>query len=100
MPRFLVESYLPPAPDALEQASDEARRAAELATSGGSNVHYLRTTLLRADETCFHVFDADSQEAMEAALERAGIVVERVVQAVERRGRGAAPTHVDGGSAA
>jgi hypothetical protein len=98
MPRFLVESYLSPAPGALEQASDGARQAAEVATSGGNNVRYLRTTLLRADETCFHMFDADSQEAMEAALESAGIAVERVAQAVERRGRGAAPNNTDGGS--
>ena len=83
MPSYLVESYLPRSADALAEASGEARRAAELATSDGNNVQYVRTTLLGADETCFHVFDADSMEVVAAAMARAGLAADRIVQALE-----------------
>ena len=83
MPNFLVESYLPRSPAALEEASAQARRAAELATSDGFSVGYVRTTLLGADETCFHMFVADSLESVEAALARVGLSADRIAQAVE-----------------
>ena len=83
MPSYLVESYLPRSADALDEASGQARQAAELATREGSNVQYVRTTLLGADETCFHVFDADSLEAVVTAMARAGLAADRIVQALE-----------------
>jgi uncharacterized protein DUF4242 len=82
MPVFLVESYLPRSASALEDASDAARRAAELATGEGVAVRYLRTTLLPSDETCFHLFEAASAADVEAAAARAGLACDRVVEAV------------------
>ena len=82
MPSYLVESYLPRSAFALEDASEHARKAAELATGKGI-VRYVRTTILQADETCFHAFDASSLEDLEAALARAGLVADRIVQSDE-----------------
>ena len=81
MPSYLVESYLPRSASALEDASEHARLAAEHAPGGG--VRYVRTTVLQADETCFHAFDAASLEDLEAALARVGLVADRIVQSDE-----------------
>ena len=70
MPNYLVESYLPQASLALESASDHARDAADFARGKGLGVRYVRTTFLETDETCFHVFDADSLGELEAALDK------------------------------
>jgi hypothetical protein len=92
VPSYLVETYLPLSPHALENASGQARRAADLAASEGLGVHYVRTTLLGADETCFHAFDATSLAELEGALARAGLVVDRIVQSDETPAAAAAPT--------
>ncbi len=91
MPSYLVESYLPRAPHALEDASDQARQVADFATTNGLGVRYVRTTLLGADETCFHSFDAMSLENLEAALAGVGLVVDRIVESDETPS--AAPPH-------
>jgi len=83
MPSYLVESYLPQAEDSLAEASDHAKQAARFAGSEGLGVRYIRTTLLKTDETCFHVFDADSLEDLEAALNGAGLEADRIVRADE-----------------
>jgi hypothetical protein len=85
MPKFLVESYLPRSADALEEASAQASRAAALARGDGASFQHVRTTLVRADETCFHMFLADSIEDVEAALARVGLTADRIVQAVETK---------------
>ena len=81
MPTFLVESYLPRSAGALDDAPAAARRAAELAAEEGVAVRYLRTTILPSDETCFHLFEADSIAVVEAAAARAGLACDRVVEA-------------------
>ena len=83
MPSYLVESYLPRSTDALDEASGQARQAAELATREGNDVQYIRTTILGADETCFHFFVANSLEDVEAAMAGAGLAADRIVQALE-----------------
>ena len=83
MRSFLVESYLPRSADALDTASAHALRAAEIAASDGFGIRYVRTTLVRVDETCFHMFAADSLETVETAMSRAGLVADRIVQACE-----------------
>ncbi len=92
MPNYLVESYLPQAGDVLESASGHARTTAELAVSKGLGVRYVRTTFLETDETCFHVFDADSLGELEAALSGAGLEADRIVRADETSAADAAPT--------
>jgi hypothetical protein len=46
-------------------------------------VQYVRTTFLPEDETCFHVFEASSAEAVGAVSRRAGLGPARIVPAVE-----------------
>jgi hypothetical protein len=43
----------------------------------------VRTTLLPEDETCFHVFDATSADAVGEVGRRAGLNWARIVPAVE-----------------
>ena len=84
MPSFLVETYVPNAL-ALD-ASSAGRRAREAArelSHQGASVRYVRTTLLPGDETCFHLFDADSEETVAQACRRAGIGSPRIVPALE-----------------
>lgn len=81
MPTFLVESYLPRSANALDEAPESARRAAELANEEGVAVRYLRTTVLPADETCFHLFEAASLAVVEAVAARAGLACDRIVEA-------------------
>jgi hypothetical protein len=46
-------------------------------------VRYVRTTLLPGDETCFHVFEAASEEAVAETCRRAGLGSPRIVPALE-----------------
>ncbi len=82
MPSYLVETYLPRA----EDARIAARRALEVAgqlSGEGRSVRYVRTTFLPSDETCFHVFVADSEDAVAEACRRAGLRSPRIVPALE-----------------
>jgi Protein of unknown function (DUF4242) len=86
VPNYLVESYVSNAPGALDDSRERAQRAAEL---GGVGFRYVRTTFLRDDETCFHVFEATSLEALVEAAQRAGLPDTRVTEAIESEdGRG------------
>lgn len=86
MRNYLVESYASNAPGALDESRERAQRAAEL---GGVGVRYVRTMYLRDDETCFHVFEATSLEAVIEAAQRAGLPDTRVIEAMESEdGRG------------
>lgn len=83
MPRYLAELYLPMAgPGDLEQAAARARRAAEEMSRDGIQVLYLRSIFVPGDETWFLLYEAPSAAAVVEAGARAGIPVERVVDAV------------------
>jgi len=75
VPSYLVEVYVPNAED--------ARAAARQLSREGGSVRYVRMTFLPGDETCFHVFEADSEEAVAEACRRAGLGSPRIVAAVE-----------------
>jgi hypothetical protein len=82
MPVFLLESYLPRSATALEEATSSARTAAAQAATEGVDIRYLRTTLLPADETCLHLFEAASVAVVETVAARAGLPCDRVVEAL------------------
>jgi hypothetical protein len=84
MPRYLVETYVPQthAHDA-RAAGRRACAAARQLSREGAPVRYVRTTLLPGDETCFHVFDAASEEAVAEACRLAWLGTPRIVRAVE-----------------
>jgi hypothetical protein len=84
MPSYLVETYVPRRrAHELDAVGREIRAAiAELACEGVV-VRYVRTTLLPDDETCFHVLEASSAEAVERICRLAGLGLVRVVTAIE-----------------
>jgi hypothetical protein len=81
---YLVEIYVPgtQAWD-VRGAARRARAAARKLSREGTAVRYVRTTLLPGDETCFHVFEAASQDAVAEACRLAGLETPRIVPAVE-----------------
>ena len=84
VPRYLVESYIPRSrPRQAHAAGRDARTAAEELVREGTHVRYVRTTFLPDDETCFHIFEAASEEAVGEACRRAGIDTGRIVPAIE-----------------
>jgi hypothetical protein len=84
VPSFLVEAYVPRSrPREARAAGRRARCAAEQLSREGTPVQYVRTTFLPEDETCFHVFEASSAEAVGAVSRRAGLGPARIVPAVE-----------------
>ena len=76
MARYLLEIYTPNRVEALD-------RARSLARSRAGGVRYLRTILVPEDETCFHLLEATSAEAIRAAAREASVPVERIAEAVE-----------------
>jgi hypothetical protein len=84
VPSFLVETYVPRsrAQDARTTA-ERARAVAEELSLTGTPVRYVRTTFLPGDETCFHVFEAASEEAVGEVCRRSGMGSPRIVPAVE-----------------
>jgi Protein of unknown function (DUF4242) len=84
MPSYCLELYLPRASAArLEETAGQARLAAEALSTDGIPINYVRTTYLAEDETCFHVFEANSAEDVAEAARRAGLPTGRVTRAVE-----------------
>jgi Protein of unknown function (DUF4242) len=84
MPTYCLELYLPRASAArLDEEANHALSAADAIATDGIVVHYVRTTYLAEDETCFHFFEADSAEDVAEAMRRAGLPSERITRAVE-----------------
>jgi hypothetical protein len=84
MPRYLVEIYVPQAhADDARAAGQRARAAARQLSRKGEPVRYVRTTLLPGDETCFHVFDASSENAVAEVCRLAWLETPRIVRALE-----------------
>ena len=75
MPSFLVEVYVARAQDARAAARQLRREAGP--------VRYVRMTFLPGDETCFHLLEAASAEAVAEVCRRAGLGSPRIVPAVE-----------------
>ena len=88
MPSYCLELYVPSGSDArIEEAADDARRAAEALATDGVPIRYVRTTYLDEDETCFHLFEAESAQQVAAAAHRAGLAGGRITPAVEAGGQ-------------
>jgi hypothetical protein len=84
VPSYLVELYLPRS-RALDVgvAASRARAAVDELSQEGIPIRYIRTTFLPDDETCFHLFDADSVTAVDAVCVRARFGRVRIVPAIE-----------------
>lgn len=83
MGEFLVELYV--ARDgaaAVEHGSQLSRLASEELTREGTPVRFLRSIFVPEDETCFHLYEAPSADAVREVARRVGLPVERVTEAV------------------
>jgi hypothetical protein len=84
VPTYLVEGYVSRSQaQHAHEAGRRARAAAEALSSEGAPIRYVRATFLPDDETCFHLFEADSIELVEEASRRAALGRTRVVPAVD-----------------
>ena len=84
MARYLAELYLSKTgSDGLREAAARARSAADELSREGMPVRYVRAIFVGEDETCFHLYEAATAESVVEATRRAGIPVDRVVEAVE-----------------
>jgi hypothetical protein len=75
MRTFLVESYLP-----ASRASELDDAIVRLSTAA-PGARYVRSTYVPEDEICFHVFEAESIDAVREAGERAALAFDRIVEA-------------------
>lgn len=76
---FLVELYVGAVlPSEVLAACAPAHRAAD---GWSTPVRYLRSIVVPTDETCFHLFEAGSAGAVEAALGMAAIRHDRISRA-------------------
>ena len=88
MKSFIVEAYVPCSQSADAHAAALALAAvADELTRTGTKVRHVATTFLPDDETCFHLFEAASAEAVEEVSRRAGLGERRVLRAVTARSR-------------
>ena len=81
MPSYFVEIYAP-------GESDVADLAARARTAAGDEVRYIRSVFVPEDETCFHLFEGPSAEAVKELSERARLEAARVVEAFEEAPKG------------
>lgn len=83
VPTYLVEAYAPGISERtcalLEQ---QARDAVREVAAEGRQIAYLNSIFIREDETCFHLFEADSAADVAAVSARAALSLTRIVEAL------------------
>jgi hypothetical protein len=77
MPTFIVESY------GDDSGVADQRERAELVGDLGGGISYIRTTVVPADQTLLHLFEATSSDALRAAVAAAALDCDRIVEVVE-----------------
>ncbi len=83
MAEFLVELYVSRVdPEAVDRGTVRARSSAEMLTSEGIPVRFLRSIFVPEDETCFLLYEAGSADDVREAARRADLQFERVALAV------------------
>lgn len=84
---FVGEQYLPALEGELAARwAADAREAAEQLTREGTAVDYVRWIFIPEDETCIHLYRAESIEAVRAAAARASLRLDRLAQALGEGG--------------
>ena len=82
MAEYLVELYVPRTDAAAaRRLASNARRAAEQLTREGTPVRYERSIFVPDDETCFHLYEAESAEAVRELVRRAELPCGRIAEA-------------------
>jgi hypothetical protein len=80
---YLVEGYVPGGD--IADLQDRACAAAATMSSEGHTVRYLRSVVVRPDETCFHLFEAASEDVVAELARRAKLGYDRIVEAEEHQ---------------
>jgi hypothetical protein len=83
MKSYLVELYQPAGPDTRPAGVEQARAAAAALTREGTEVRYVRSIFIPADETCFHLFEGTSADAIRAVSRRAAFEHDRIVEVLQ-----------------
>jgi uncharacterized protein DUF4242 len=84
MPRFLGESYpVGVGSKALTAAARRARLVAAEMRAEGIGIRFVKSTFVPAEDALMCLFDAPSADVVRELGRRAGLPVERVVEAVE-----------------
>ena len=65
----------------LSQLNARARAACEELSRHGTRVRFLRSIFVPEDETCFHLYEAVSADAVRQAARHAGLDYARVAEA-------------------
>ena len=81
MSSYLLEAYTP-ASALLEEIEARVRIAAAELSESGTPVRHVSSIFVPEDETCFHVLDGPSSEAVAEAARRAGISTPRITRAI------------------
>ena len=82
MPKYMVERHLPGfKPEQLPSAAAIAKRVTGEMAKEGVPVRYLGSTFVRGEERCMCLFEGPSAEAVRQANVRAGLPLERIVEA-------------------
>jgi Protein of unknown function (DUF4242) len=83
MADFLAEGYTPRLDEvALAKLVARLEAAAQAMSEDGSSVRYVRSIHIPEDETCFHLFEAESAQIVERAGRHAGLGFDRIAEAV------------------
>jgi hypothetical protein len=83
MAEYLIEQYVSrETPAIVEAGAKRARHAAAELKSEGHQVRHVRSIFVPEDETCFHLFEAETADAVREAARRAGLPIDRVTEAV------------------
>ena len=84
---YLVECYSPGVRrDDVESAAERTAAACAQLRSGGVFVDYRGAILVPGDEVVLHLFNSESEHAVRAASERAGLPFERILETVAIQG--------------
>ena len=84
MAEFLLELYVPASEaGAVAQRAGRADLAAQRLRQGGASVRYLRSIFMPADETCFLVYEARSENDVRLAAWLAGLPADHIVEMLE-----------------
>ena len=83
MTAFLVELYVARLDaGSVRRDAERARLAAEALSREGTPVRYLQSIFVPADETCFHLCEAGSEDAVREVIRRADLSFGRVSKVV------------------
>lgn len=81
MTTYLIEAYV--ADTDIADLEARTHTTATAMSREGYAIRYLRSVLIPADETCFHLVEAASEDAVAELARRAKLVFERIVEASE-----------------